>query len=386
MNIGHAINELIAGKDLTCLQTEKIFRQIILNHESQMDQGAFLAAITAKGPVSEEVAAIWKVIDEIDTNKVEVNTDCPLAENSGTGMDAFKTFNISTVAAVVAASAGVAMARHGSKGITSKCGTVDVAEALGVNAESNVDKIGKSIEKCGIGLFNGMSPSVHPSGLGRILNQIHFGSVLNIAASLANPCSPVYGVRGVNDPSMIASTAEIMKSIGYRRVLVLHGFLGEDCLGIDEASTLGKTVYTEIDAFGKVTKESFYPEDLGLKRGKKEDIAALDHVEREAQRIRGILDGKGSDSARDIVALNAGLILYVTGLAQNIKKGVECALEKIETGKCSVVSTERGTSYPYWGTRTPDTQAATTSKARFRIIRHHAHTIRPHCLYRVAVV
>lgn len=335
MNIGYAVNELIAGNDLSYQNTEEIFRRIIENSESPMDQGAFLAAMTAKGATAKEVTAIWKVIAEIDTNKVKIHTDRPLVENSGTGMDSFKTFNISTAAAVVAASAGAAMARHGSRGITSKCGTVDVAEALGVRTDLSSEKIGKSIETCGIGLFNGMSPLVHPAGLGRILSQIHFGTVLNLAASLANPCTPLYGLRGVNDPEMITSTAKIMKSIGYRRVLVLHGFLENEGLGIDEASTLGKTVFTEIDKRGKLTEVSFYPEDLGLKRGKKEEIAAVDNAEDEAKRIRAILNGRGTDSARDIVAMNAGLILYVTGLAETIKKGIDVGLEKIETGKAA---------------------------------------------------
>ena len=122
MNIGYAVNELIAGNDLSYQNTEEIFRRIIENSESPMDQGAFLAAMTAKGATAKEVTAIWKVIDEIDTNKVKIHTDRPLVENSGTGMDSFKTFNISTASAVVAASAGAAMARHGSRGITSKCG------------------------------------------------------------------------------------------------------------------------------------------------------------------------------------------------------------------------------------------------------------------------
>ena len=333
MNIGHAVNDLIAGKDLSFSDTEAIFRQIIQNEESAMDQGAFLAAITAKGAVPEEIAAIWKVIDETDTNKVTIRTERPLAENSGTGMDAFKTFNISTAAAVAASSAGAAVARHGSRGITSKCGTVDVAEALGVRTELSVERVARSVETCGIGLFNGMSPLVHPAGLGRILSQIHFGTVLNIAASLANPCAPVYGLRGVNDPAIIRSTAEIMRQIGYRRVLVLHGYLGEDHLGIDEATTLGRTIYTEIDAEGNVTEGAFYPEDFGLKRGKKEEIAALGDAVREAARLREILDGKGDASARDIVALNGGLILYLTGLAGTIQKGIDLAREQLETGK-----------------------------------------------------
>lgn len=292
MNLGKAIDALIAKQDLSAEITYDLFSKMIHDEETRMNQGAFLAAITAKGATEEEIAAIQKVIYEFDTAKAEVHTAKPLAENSGTGMDAFKTFNISTAAAVVASACGVAMARHGSRAITSTCGTVDVVEALGVTVEMESCDVGRAIETCGIGLFNGMSPRVHPVGLGRILSEISFGTVLNIAASLANPVCAAYGVRGVNHPDMMMKTAKIMKNIGYKKVFVLHGYLGEDTLGIDEASTLGRTAFIEIDEKGNLNENSFYPEDFGLKRPQRSEIAAIGDVQREACRLTGVLSGE----------------------------------------------------------------------------------------------
>lgn len=331
MNIGKAIDALIAKKDLSYEDTFELFSSVIKDEETAMNQGAFLAALTAKGATEEEIAAIQKVIYDFDTVKVSVQTDKPIAENSGTGMDAFKTFNISTASSIIASACGVAMARHGSRAITSSCGTVDVAEALGVSVETESSVVAKSIETCGLGLFNGMSANVHPLGLGRILSKINFGTVLNIAASLANPVCPQYGIRGVNDPKMMVPTAEIMHNIGYKKVFVVHGYIGEDEKGIDEISTLGHTVYVEMDENGVLTEGSFYPEDFGVKRGDKETIASLNDPHLEAIRLVHLLSGEQWDSCTDIALLNAAAILYLTG--------VETSLERAYLrGKASLIS------------------------------------------------
>lgn len=333
MNFGKAIDALIAKQDLSGELTFELFSRLIRDDESRMNQGAFLAALTSKGATEEEIAAIQRVIYEFDTVRVEVSTDKPLAENSGTGMDSFKTFNISTAASVVAASCGVAMARHGSRAITSSCGTVDVAEALGVTVEMEASQVAKSIEKCGLGLFNGTSPMVHPVGLGRILGEINFGTVLNIAASLANPVKPQYGVRGVNDPLIMERTAKIMHNIGYRRSVVLYGFIGEDKPGMDEASTLGRTVFTETDDRGHMTVQRCYPEDFGMKRGVAEELAAIGDPVLEAQRLARILSGEYRNSAVDIVLLNAAFLLYTAGKADDLVKAYWLAQDALYSGR-----------------------------------------------------
>lgn len=333
MNFGKAIDALIMKQDLSGDLVFDLFSKMIADEETKMNQGAFLAALTAKGATEEEIAAIQKVVYECDTVKTKVNTDLPLAENSGTGMDHFKTFNISTAASVVAASCGIAMARHGSRAITSSCGTVDVAEALGVSVEMECVDVGKSIEKCGLGLFNGMSTKVHPVGLGRILKDISFGTVLNIAASLANPVKPDYGVRGINDPLIMERTAKIMRNIGYKKSVVLYGFIGEDRPGMDEASTLGRTVFMEMNADGRFVKNECYPEDFGIRRGRMEEIAALGDPVLEAKRLTKVLSGNENNSCADIVLLNAAFLIYATGKCEDLISAYRMAENALYSGK-----------------------------------------------------
>ncbi len=180
------ITRLINKENLSREESYSAFSTVLKNETSEMQQGAFLAALTAKGETKEEIAGCWEAIYQHDTVKITSKIDGPIVENSGTGMDSYKTFNISTCASLIAASEGIAMARHGARAITSKCGTVDMAEALGVNVECEASLAAESLQKSGLALFNGMSPKIHPMALGRILSQISFGSTLNIAASLAS--------------------------------------------------------------------------------------------------------------------------------------------------------------------------------------------------------
>ena len=156
---GWQIQKLINGQDLTRAESYAMFRQVLDDAQPDLQQGAFLAALAAKGETPEEIAGAWQAIFELDTVRVPDNLGAPLVENSGTGMDSLKTFNISSAAAVVAAAGGVRMARHGARALTSTCGTVDLLEAVGVDVECDVPAVARSIRRAGIGLFNGASPT-----------------------------------------------------------------------------------------------------------------------------------------------------------------------------------------------------------------------------------
>jgi anthranilate phosphoribosyltransferase len=216
-SFGMGVDALINGQNLPRARARELFTQILLNEQPDLQQGAFLAAITAKGPTPEEIAGIWEAIYEVDTVKVRPEVSGPLVENCGTGMDSIKTFNVSTAAALVAASDGVIIARHGARAITSRCGTVDLLESLGIDMECDAAVVKRSIEKAGIGIFNGMSQKVHPQALFRILSQVRFGTILNIAGSLANPALPTCGVRGVYSSDLVLPVAQVMKEIGYSK-------------------------------------------------------------------------------------------------------------------------------------------------------------------------
>ncbi|MCL2883371.1 MAG: anthranilate phosphoribosyltransferase, partial [Coriobacteriia bacterium] len=292
---GAFITKLINKQSLTRDEARDCFMDILQDSQTGMQQGAFLAALTAKGETTEEIAAVWQSIYDLDTVKVSVETEAPLVETCGTGMDSIKTFNISTAASIVAAADGVPIARHGARAITSSCGTVDILEELGVNVECSPDTVKKSIESVGIGIFNGMSPLVHPTALGRILSQISFGTVLNIAASLANPALPQLAIRGVYSPDLLRPAAEIMREIGYKRAVVVYGEGAPGTFGgIDEASTLGASRICELDENGQLTEYEIAPKDFGIRPPQADDLLMEANRVVEAARMRELLGGQGS--------------------------------------------------------------------------------------------
>ncbi|MGE4379355.1 MULTISPECIES: anthranilate phosphoribosyltransferase [Methanothrix] len=331
-HFGGKVDELIKGRNLTRGEASDLFRQILNDEQPDLQQGAFLAAITAKGATAEEIAGIWEAIYEVDTLKVRPCVQGPLADNCGTGMDSIKTFNISTAASIVAAADKINMAKHGSRAITSSCGTVDMLEQLGIDVDCDVDLVKRSIEVAGIGIFNGMSGKVHPSALSRILSQIRFGTVLNIAGSLANPALPAYGVRGVYSREMVLPIARAMKEIGYKRAFVIHGRSGDDLRGMDELSTLGRTDVAELDEDGRIREYALNACDLGLEKGDESALLNRGNIEEEAVRLLRVLSGFDRGDRRDIVCLNAAPLLCITGRSEDLLEGVEKAGDIIDSG------------------------------------------------------
>lgn len=328
------LTKLINKEDLTREEAKNMFYKVLANEETDMHQGAFLAALAAKGETTEEIAAAWEAIYELDTVKVNPDTNYPLVDNCGTGMDSVKTFNISTAASIVAAAAGVNMAKHGARAITSNCGTIDVLEELGVDVECDPELVSQSIEKTGIGIFNGMSSKVHPMALGRILSQISFGSILNISASLANPALPRYAVRGVYSRELLESAPRVMKEIGYKKALIVHGLAEDGIQGMDEASTLNKTLVAELHGDGTISQYSFVPEDFGIKRATREDLMAFGGREESALGLVKILNGEDDGPKADVVCLNAALVLYLMDITKSIEKGYQMSKEIIASGQC----------------------------------------------------
>jgi len=330
---GAVITRLIQKENLTRKEARQAFVTVLNNQTTDMQQGAFLSALAAKGETAPEVAGAWEAIYDFDTTKVHINKALDLVENSGTGMDTFKTFNISTAASIIAAAGGIPMARHGARAITSVCGTVDLAEAMGVDVECEATIVAKSIETAGLGLFNGMSPHIHPMALGRILSQIHFGSTLNIAASLANPALPATGVRGVYSRKMIRPVAQVMQTIGYENAVVLHGSIDNSTRGMDEASVCGTTFCARISGDNAIEEFSLDPKRLGLKVQDCSDLSPEPGIEIEARRFVSLMTGREEGARKDAVLLNAGLIHYAAGKVSSVEQGIEQAARALEKGK-----------------------------------------------------
>ncbi|MCD4675484.1 MAG: anthranilate phosphoribosyltransferase [Desulfobacula sp.] len=329
---GTLITRLIQKENLTRNEAKKAFVCVLKNDVTDMQQGAFLAALTAKGETKEEVAGSWEAIYDLDTTKVELSNQIKTVDNSGTGMDTFKTFNISTAASIIAAAGGIPMARHGARAITSLCGTVDMAEALGVDVECTADVVAKSIETAGLGLFNGMSPHIHPMALGRILSQIYFGSTLNIAASLANPALPSIGVRGVYSRQMILPVANVMKEIGYKSAIVLHGSIDESDKGMDEASVCGITHCAQILGKNGITEFTIDPKKLGLAVKDCNDLSPEKDIKTESKRFAALLSNRENSARKDAAILNAGLIFLAADQATSLEDGIEQAAGILEAG------------------------------------------------------
>ena len=329
---GAIIMRLIRKENLSRDESKEAFYTILDDQTTEMQQGAFLSALAAKGETEEEVAGAWEAIYERDTQQVSLDSHIPLFENSGTGLDTFKTFNISTAASIIAAAGGIKMARHGARAITSVCGTVDMAEALGVDVECHAGLVAKSIEKVGIGLFNGMSPHIHPRALGRILSKLFFGSTLNIAASLANPALPRLGLRGVYAKEMILPVAKVMQAIGYQRAVVLYGSIDGSDKGMDEASVCGTTFCAELSNNGKISEFSIRPEQLGLNCHDPGELIPADEISQEAKRFVSLIRGNSNGARKEAAILNAGLIFYAAGKVDSIRAGIEMAATSLNGG------------------------------------------------------
>jgi anthranilate phosphoribosyltransferase len=331
-SFGGKIAALINGQDLSREEARKMFSQVLLSEQPDLQQGAFLAALTAKEETASEIAGAWEAIYELDTAKASPVVDGPLVDNCGTGMDTFKTFNISTAASVIAAAGGVYMAKHGARALTSSCGAVDIVETVGVDVECEPAVVSSSIEKAGIGLFNGMSPKVHPQALGRILSQIRFGTTLNIAGSLANPALPKYGARGVYSKELVEPVTRVMREIGYEKAVVFYGSNGNG-KGMDEISTLGDTFVAELGENGEIETSVVSPPDFGIQRPDEQDIRPAASLQEEGLNLIKILSGSDKGARYNIVCLNTAPILYLTGRAKDLKEGFNMARDILDSGR-----------------------------------------------------
>jgi len=224
------------------------------------------------------------------------------------------------------------MARHGARAITSLCGTVDIAEAIGVDIECSAAMVADSIKKTNLGLFNGMSSQIHPHALSRILSGISFGSTLNISASLANPARPKIGVRGVYKKEMLLPVMYVMKEIGYQQAIALYG-VTETGEGMDEASICGRTYCAELKPTGEINKYTLTPNDVGLSTYPSSEIAAAESIEIEAIEFLRPFVNSNPGAHSDMIVLNAAFILKLCGKADSLPEGIEMSQFHLSSGK-----------------------------------------------------
>ncbi len=267
--------------------------------------------------------------------EISPRLESSLVDTCGTGGDIFKTFNVSTTSAIIAASAGVVIAKHGNRSITSKCGGADILEALGVNINCNATEVEECLENAGIGFM--FAPNFHPAmkKMMPIRKKLGIRTVFNILGPLTSPANADIQLLGVFDPEYVDIIAQVLKNLGVKRAMVVHGYDENDEPAMDEISTIGKTRVAFLEK-GRITVEEIYPEDFGLKRCNPKFIKAPETIEENLKVVKSVLNGKNSsneDNARlEICLVNTAAILFLAGKAKNFEEGVKIAKNSIESG------------------------------------------------------
>jgi len=280
-----------------------------------------------KGETVQEVTALAMVMRE---NSVRINpkVNGRTVDTCGTGGDRLKTFNVSTTSALVAAGSGITIAKHGNRSVTSKCGSADVLEAVGVSLNAPPSTVQRAIENVGIGFM--FAPTFHPAMKNAVIPRREIGirTVFNILGPLTNPANANAQVLGVYDPDMVTPLAEVLKKLGIEEALVVHGLDG-----VDEISTVGKTKLAWVKD-GELVNREITPQEMHLRQAKPTEISGFD-IDQSARLMVNILRGNEDEkSARlEMVLANAAAAIVVGGKVNDLAEGVEEARHAISTGR-----------------------------------------------------
>ena len=315
---------LLKGENLSSSEMEALMTLIMTGELTSAQIASCIVAMQIKGETPDEIAAAATVMRE-HANKVIVDDYKYLIDTCGTGGDSLQTFNVSTLSAIIAAAAGAKVAKHGGRSVSSKCGSADVLEALGVNVNLDHKKLGHLVDTIGIGFM--FAPNYHPAMkyVAPVRKELGIRTIFNLLGPLTNPASAARQIVGVYSKELTITFAKVLQKLGSKHVLVVHG---ED--GMDEISITGKTFIAELK--DNVIKEyTIRPSEFKLREGRLKDIVVED-VAHSKKMILEILNGKLSAS-RDIALLNAGAAIYTSGLANDIDSGITIASDMIEQGK-----------------------------------------------------
>ncbi len=321
MDIREAIDVLVSARSLTVDEAAAVMRQVMQGEATPAQLGSFLTALRLKGESTEEIAGMATVMREFS---LKVRVEGTVVDSVGTGGDGSGTFNISTAAALVAAGAGVRIAKHGNRAASGSCGAADVLEALGVRIELPPEGVERCINEGGIGFM--FAQAFHPSmrHAGPVRREIGIRTVFNILGPLTNPAAAQRQLIGVAYPELGEKVADVMRLLGSERTLVVHGSGGLDEIALD-----GDTSVWELRD-GQVKSWTFRPDDTGLGRWNIADLRGGD-PETNAAIMRRLLDGEGSP-IRDAVLLNTAGVLLAAGTAATIPEGIQQAAQSIDAG------------------------------------------------------
>ncbi len=323
--IKEAIVKIVNKEDLTYDEAYTVMNEIMDGKTSPTQNAAFLAALSRKSARAETTDEIAGCAAAMRAHATKVDTGMDLFEIVGTGGDGSHSFNISTTSGLVAAAGGMKVGKHGNRAASSKCGTADCLEALGVNIQQTPEKCIELLKEVGMCFFFAQAYHSSMKYVGAVRKELGFRTVFNILGPLTNPGTPVMQLLGVYDEYLVEPLARVLVSLGIRRGMVVFG---QDKL--DEISLSAPTTICEIKD-GWYRTSVIKPEDFGLTRCRKEDLVGGTPAE-NAEIVRAILRGEKGPK-RDATLMNAGAALYIGGKAESIKNGVKLAAELIDSGK-----------------------------------------------------
>jgi anthranilate phosphoribosyltransferase len=321
--ISEYLEILLQGNDLTFEQAKNLLDIVFEGEVADVQIAAFLAAMRAKGATANELAGL---AGSLRDHAVHIETGIDnLVDTCGTGGAKLKTFNISTAAALVAAGAGVYVAKHGNRGITSRCGSADVLVQLGVNIAPGPELVGRCISQAHIGFM--FAPKFHPAMkyVQPIRQNLDFRTVFNILGPLANPAGAAAQVMGVPEEGLMRKIAETLKALGLKRAMVVHSE------GLDEMSTMGPTKILELKD-GQITAGEIHPTDYGISLADFDSLKGGD-AQANARIVSGILSGTDTGARKDIVVLNSAAAIIVAGLEDDFEAALALAESSITQGK-----------------------------------------------------
>ena len=323
MNISEAIKAVISRQNLNESEMHDVMNSIMTGQTTDAQIGAFLVGLSMKGETIEEITASAKVMRALATS-VELSSNDYLVDTCGTGGDGLGLFNISTASAFVVAAAGGKVAKHGNRSISSKSGSADVLEAAGINLNISPKLISQCIEEIGLGF---MFAPAHHSAMKHAIGprkELAVRTIFNVLGPLTNPAKAPNQIMGVYNKSLVEPIANVLKGLNSRHVMVVHS---ED--GLDEFSIANTTYVAELKD-NNISTYTVHPGDFGLEEGNLDSIKA-ENAEQSLALINEAFSGK-KGVARDIIALNAGAAIYVSGLVSSFDEGVTQANQILSDG------------------------------------------------------
>ncbi len=329
---GRLIGDLVAGNDMERATCKEAYRQVILNEQPELQQGAFLAAHLAKKATLEELCGVWDALYEYDTATISPKFDEECCDIVGTGSDALKTINVSTPASFLAAACGVKVAKKGARLVTGVSGATDILEIMGLSIASPLNKAQKCLEAHGICYLPG--EAFLQAGWGRLIQSMRFTSTFNIIGPLTKPCAKTTSiVIGAYAPEICPQLIEVLRGTGTKAAMSPYGMSSshDSSLGIDEVSVCGPTTMVEL-RHDQVETYTLTPADFGIKEHRFEAISSKKDAIANVSAILNVMQGQADTPVADMFCVNAACALRVSGLEEDLKKGTEMARATIADG------------------------------------------------------